>query len=109
MARCQIRKRIPMLVLSIVLVVICLPLRALRHNLVGLNRSIIRVCRMGNTLMLLLKELLTSTRRKQQYEAAYRKLKCNRICVLRPTAKLTDRQMVCSREYLKRRGPTKQK
>jgi chromatin modification-related protein VID21 len=108
-ARCRTNKRTLVPTLSIALGLTCLTHRALKHNLAGLNRLTIRVCRMDSTLMLPLKEVLISTRHKLECVVAYHKLRCNQTCVPRPTAKLMERQTACNREYSRHKGPTKQK
>jgi chromatin modification-related protein VID21 len=108
-ARCRINKRIPMAVLPTALDLTCLIHKALKRNLVDLNRLITKVCQTDNTPLLLLKEVVISTRHRPGCVVAYRKHRCSRTRVLWLMAKLTERQMACSREYLRRRGPIKQK
>jgi chromatin modification-related protein VID21 len=109
MAKCRANKHIPMPMPLIALDPTCLIHRTLKHNLEGLNKLFTRVCQMDNTPMLLLKEVLTSTRHRRECVVAYHKLRCNPICVLRPTAKLMEHRMACSREYSRRRGPIKRR
>jgi chromatin modification-related protein VID21 len=108
-ARCRTNKRIPMLMLPTAPDLTCLIHRALKHNLADLNRSITRVCQTDNTPVLLLKEVLIPTRHSRECVVVYHKLRCNPICDLRPTAKLMEHRMACSKEYLRRRGPTKRR
>jgi chromatin modification-related protein VID21 len=108
-ARCRTNKRIPMAMLPIALDSTCLIHRALKRNLVDLNRSIIKVCQMDSTLLPLPKAVIISTHHRMGCVVAYRKRRCNRTRVPRSMAKLMECRMVCNKEYLRRRGPIKQK